>query len=210
MKRTFFTDSNVVTIAKSLIGKFLFSKIEAELTGGMIVETEAYCGDSDLAMQTHLLRRPSSIKMLKSQGGSAYIYTVYGRHSMFNIVTNQTGFADSVLIRAIKPAAGLNTMIKRRGLGTPSHNLCSGPAKMSQALAITPAFNGVSVLDKSAIWVEDKGLYIASEDILCSPRIGIDYAQNDRNLPWRFRLRQDSKGHRVRSCCIGDTKQKAQ
>lgn len=172
----------------------------------MIVETEAYCGNSDLAMQTHLLRRPSSIKMLKSQGGLAYIYTVYGRHSMFNIVTNQTGFADSVLIRAIKPAVGLNTMVKRRGLGTPSQNLCSGPAKMSQALAITPAFNGISVLDKFAIWVEDKALYIPSEDILSSPRIGIDYAQHDRNLPWRFRLRHDSKSRQTSSDCTRDTK----
>jgi len=200
MQRSFFTQSDVVHVARSLIGKFLFSEIEGEVTGGMIVETEGYCEASDLAMQKHLLRRPSAVKTLKSNGGIAYIYTVYGYHSMFNIVTNGLGSADSVLIRAIKPTVGLDVIKKRRGVNSPSRNLCSGPAKMSQALAITPELNGVSVLgalkNGRSVWIEDKGHHISGEDILCSPRIGIDYAEHDANLPWRFRLNPRSNNHK--------------
>jgi DNA-3-methyladenine glycosylase len=200
MQRSFFTQNNAVNAAKSLIGKFLFSDIEGEVTGGMIVETEAYCEACDLAMQTHLQRRPSSIETLKSQGGIAYIYTVYGYHSMFNIVTNEAGNADSVLIRAIKPTVGVDVMKTRRGLNTPSNNLCSGPAKMSQALALTHKLNGVSVLgtlnNERSVWVEDRGFQITEEEIISSPRIGIDYAKQDAKLPWRFRLNPKSGSYK--------------
>ncbi|APD90202.1 DNA-3-methyladenine glycosylase [Alteromonas mediterranea] len=185
---SFYTDSDVVNVARSLIGNFLFSKIDGVLTGGVIVETEAYCESRDLAMQKHLARRPSSVEALKRQGGVAYIYTVYGYHSMFNIVTNESNYADSVLIRAIAPTIGLETMRERRGLGTSSHNLCSGPAKMSQALALTPVLNGVSLLDKTTVWVEDNAIPISTNQIASSPRIGIDYAEHDAQLPWRFTL----------------------
>ncbi|WP_159578439.1 DNA-3-methyladenine glycosylase [Alteromonas sp. KUL106] len=73
MQLSFFTDSDVVNVARSLVGHFLFSNVDGLLTGGMVVETEAYCGRRDLAMQKHLIRRPSSIATLKKQGGIAYI-----------------------------------------------------------------------------------------------------------------------------------------
>ena len=199
MQRSFFTDSDVVNVAKSLIGCFLFSKVDGVLTGGTITETEAYRGHQDLAMEKHLLRRPSSITTLKKQGGVAYIYTIYGSHSMLNIVTNDADHTDSVLIRVIKPTKGVDKMRERRGVNTSLRNLCDGPAKLTQALAITPALNGESVLNNTLIWIEESNHTIASEHINSSPRIGIDYAKDDQTgkqgarddttLPWRFTLK---------------------
>lgn len=204
---SFFTDSDVVNIARSLVGNFLFSKVGGKLTGGMITETEAYCGERDLAMQKHLLRRPSSIATLEQRGGIAYIYTVYGYHSMFNIVTNEVGYTDSVLIRAISPTVGLDIMQKRRGSNVAVRNLCSGPAKLSQALALTPALNGEPVVNNNTIWFESNAEFNAAKSITSAPRIGIDYAREDKNedrkddkseahatrddtsLPWRFTLK---------------------
>lgn len=207
MQLSFFTDSDVVNIARSLVGNFLFSRVGGSLTGGMITETEAYCGDRDLAMQKHLLRRPSSVTTLKKKGGIAYIYTVYGYHSMFNIVTNEVGYTDSVLIRAISPTVGLDIMQERRGSNIAVRNLCSGPAKLSQALALTPAQNGEPVVNTNTIWIESNAEFNAAESITSAPRIGIDYAREGKNedrrddkgkprparddtsLPWRFTLK---------------------
>ncbi|AXT40046.1 DNA-3-methyladenine glycosylase [Alteromonas sp. BL110] len=208
MQLSSFTDSDVVNIARSLVGNFLFSRVGGALTGGMITETEAYCGQRDLAMQKHLLRRPSSVTTLEKRGGIAYIYTVYGYHSMFNIVTNVVGNTDSVLIRAISPTVGLDIMQERRGSNVAVRNLCSGPAKLSQALALTPALNGEPVVNNNTIWIESNAEFNAAESIVSAPRIGIDYAKEDKNedrkddksevhpprddtsLPWRFTLEQ--------------------
>ena len=203
MQLSFFTDSDVVNIARSLVGNFLFSRVGGSLTGGMITETEAYCGERDLAMQKHLLRRPSSVTTLKKKGGIAYIYTVYGYHSMFNIVTNEVGYTDSVLIRAISPTVGLDIMQERRGSNIAVRNLCSGPAKLSQALGLTPALNGEPVVNTNTIWIESNAEFNAAESIISAPRIGIDYAKEDKkddkgkprfarddtSLPWRFTLK---------------------
>ena len=205
MQLSFFTDSDVVNVARSLVGNFLFSKVGGAFTGGMITETEAYCGQRDLAMQKHLLRRPSSVTTLKQEGGIAYIYNVYGYHSMFNIVTNEESYADSVLIRAIRPTVGLDIMQQRRGSKIAMRNLCDGPAKLSQALALTPALNGEPVVNNNTIWIESNAEFNAAERIISAPRIGIDYAKEDRkddkseahparddtSLPWRFTLKQN-------------------
>ncbi|MHC6646608.1 DNA-3-methyladenine glycosylase [Alteromonas sp. HB246098] len=204
MQLSFFTDSDVVNIARSLVGNFVFSSVGGSLTGGMITETEAYCGERDLAMQKHLLRRPSSVTTLKKKGGIAYIYTVYGYHSMFNIVTNEVGYTDSVLIRAISPTVGLDIMQERRGSNIAVRDLCSGPAKLSQALGLTPALNGEPVVNNNTIWIESNAEFNAAESIISAPRIGIDYAKEDKkddkgkprparddtSLPWRFTLKQ--------------------
>lgn len=204
MQLSFFTDNDVVNIARSLIGNFLFSRVGGVLAGGMITETEAYCGSRDLAMQKHLLRRPSSVATLEKEGGIAYIYTVYGYHSMFNIVTNKPGYADSVLIRGIRPTTGIDTMQARRGRKKSLNDLCSGPAKLTQALALTPALNGEPVFNNNTVWIESNADFSSGESIISAPRIGIDYAKEDRKedkseaqgtrddttLPWRFTLTQ--------------------
>ncbi|MDO6568589.1 DNA-3-methyladenine glycosylase [Alteromonas sp. 1_MG-2023] len=190
MPSSFFTHSDVVSIAKNLLGKYLYSDIDGIRTGGVISETEAYSCNNDLAMQKHLLRRPSSVQTLMRNGGIAYIYNVYGHHSMFNIVTNSEAFADSILIRAIEPTEGIDAMITRRNLKSANKNLCSGPGKLTQALAITPSINASSVIKKNLVWVEDKGNVIPNNHIICSPRIGIDYAEGDATLPWRFTLKK--------------------
>lgn len=184
----FFSHCDVVSIAKGLLGHTLFTEINDVRTGGIIVETEAYSHCNDLAMKKHRMRRPSSISTLDSNGGIAYIYTTYGHHSMLNIVTNREGYGDSVLIRAIKPTEGIETMTARRNKPHANKNLCSGPGKLTQALGVTPSLNGLDITCSDTLWIADNGIAISNEEIQCSPRIGIDYAEQDALLPWRFRL----------------------
>lgn len=184
---SFFTQADVVSIAKGLLGKYLFTEIDTVRTGGIIVETEAYSHRNDLAMEKHKVRRPSSVSTLERNGGITYIYTVYGHHSMLNVVTNRAGCTDSVLIRAIKPTEGIDAMMARRKLST-TKSLCSGPGKLTQALGVTPSLNALNVTTSNIVWVADKGKVISNEEIACSPRIGIDYAEHDALLPWRFHI----------------------
>ncbi len=187
LKPDFYTRPAVIEIAHNLLGKVLYTCIKDQLTGGIIVETEAYSHTGDQATQRHLERRPNSASMMFSQGGTAYIYRSHG-HSMLNIVTNAEGTPDSVLIRAIEPVEGVEVMLLRRGLTSVSHRLCAGPGMLTQALGITPEMNGVSLTLGQKIWIEDNGHGIDDAQVIVSPRVGIAYAGEDALLPWRFRV----------------------
>ena len=156
----------------------------------MVVETEAYNGRTDKACHAHLGRRTKRTEIMYHRGGVAYIYFTYGIHHLFNIVTNEEGFADAVLIRAIEPTVGIEEMILRRGLHKPEYRLTAGPGVLCQALGISKAQYGVD-LEGEKIWLEDQNLIIANEDIITGPRVGIAYAEEDALLPWRFSIRNN-------------------
>jgi DNA-3-methyladenine glycosylase len=122
------------------------------------------------------------------KGGLTYVYLCYGIHYLFNVVTNVPGTADAVLIRALEPLTGLEEMKLRRGRLANPYHLTSGPGKLSRALGIDRSFNGKSLLEDE-VWIEDLGKKIAKKDIEASPRIGIDYAGEDAQLPWRFTVK---------------------
>jgi DNA-3-methyladenine glycosylase len=115
------------------------------------------------------------------------VYLCYGMHNMFNVVTNVEGIADAVLIRALEPLEGLEEMKRRRGVLANRFHLTSGPGKLCKALGIDRSLNGADLQD-GAVWVEDIGKKIKSGRIQASARIGIDYAGEDAQLPWRFTL----------------------
>lgn len=187
---SFYQGPDVVQISRNLIGKYLFTNIEGVVCGGMIVETEAYSGSDDKACHAHLGRRTNRTEIMYRQGGLAYVYLIYGMYHLFNIVTNQEGTADAVLIRAIAPTEGIAWMLERRGLAKPISRLTAGPGIMSQALGITKKHYGLSV-DGETIWLEDKKVKITEEDIEARPRVGVAYAEEDALLPWRFSLRNN-------------------
>ena len=187
MSPDFFTRSDVLQIARDLLGKYLLSAAEGELTGGIIVETEAYSHCNDQAMNAHIARRKHRSQQLYAMGGFTYIYPSYG-HCMLNIVTNIKGKSDAVLVRAIKPVTGINVMRRRRRLQNADERLCAGPGMLTQALAVTQEASGRPVSPEGLLWVEDKNETISQSDILASPRVGIAYAGKDADLPWRFRL----------------------
>jgi len=188
LPKEFYTRPDVVQISKELLGKFLYTNIDGILTGGMIVETEAYSGRNDKACHAHLERRTKRTEIMYTEGGHAYVYLIYGIYSLFNIVTNVAGLADAVLIRAIEPMEGLPEMQLRRNLPGIQHNLTGGPGLLTMALGIKTKHYGED-LTGNLIWVEDQGVKIPETEIMASPRVGVAYAEEDALLPWRFRIK---------------------
>lgn len=190
LSRSFYTRPDVVQISRDLLGKYLFTAVDGVLTGGMIVETEAYSGKNDKACHSHLGRRTSRTEIMYQQGGVVYVYLTYGIHYLFNVVTNKTGNADAVLIRGIEPCQGIEWMMERRGLDKPEKRLTAGPGVLSQAMGINKNLYGES-LTGNMVWIEDRGQLIKDELIEARPRVGVGYAQEDALLPWRFSIRSN-------------------
>lgn len=170
---------DVVSLAKSLIGKRLFTQFDGEKTGGMIIETEAYRGAEDKACHAYGMRRTKRTEVMFHRGGIAYIYLCYGMHNLLNIVTNQEDVPHAILIRALEPQVGIETMEKRR---QGAKILTGGPGMVCQALGIDTSHNG-STLEKGKIWIEDRG---DRPQFQAGPRIGVAYAKEDASLPYRF------------------------
>jgi len=186
----FYRRSDVVQIAKELLGKVLYTRRDGKVTGGIITETEAYAGITDRASHAFNNRRTQRTEIMYAQGGVAYVYLCYGIHHLFNVVTNREDIPHAVLIRSIKPYSGIDTIIRRRGLppdylSGSKRGICTGPGTVSQGLGIKTVDSGVD-LAGSMIWIEDKGIRVQKKNILETPRIGVDYAGADALLPYRF------------------------
>jgi len=188
LSKCFYTRPDVVQISKELLGKYLYTRIDGILTGGKIVETEAYCGENDLACHSHSGRRTSRTEIMYHEGGVAYTYLIYGIYTLFNIITNQAERADAVLIRAIEPTEGIPEMLLRRNHTKITRRLTAGPGLLTIALGITTKYYGTD-LTGDLIWLEDWNETVTDDEIIASPRVGVGYAGTDALLPWRFRLK---------------------
>ena len=186
LSKDFYLRDDVVQIARDLLGKTLCTDIDGSLCLAKITETEAYRGWGDKACHAHLGKTGRNQIMFES-GGLAYVYLCYGIHHLFNVVTNKKGNADAVLIRAVEPLSNLEVMKERRGNLKSQYSLTAGPGNMSKALGIDKSHYG-QLLTDNVIWIE-QGDSIKTEDIIASPRVGIDYAGEDALLPWRFRIK---------------------
>ncbi|MEO9503455.1 DNA-3-methyladenine glycosylase [Nonlabens ulvanivorans] len=185
---SYYQHNDVVALSRDLIGKKIVSNINGELTSGIITETEAYRGYDDKACHAHLGRFTDRTKVMYEPGGVAYVYLCYGIHHLFNIITNTDGNADAILIRAVEPVEGIDIMLKRRGKKKLDKTLTSGPGNFSKAFALDKSFYGAD-LTGDEVWIEKSDLFRFREsDITSTTRIGIDYAGEDKNLPWRFYL----------------------
>ncbi len=185
---SFYLRPDVVQISKELLGKFLITVFNNQLTAGMIVETEAYQGLTDRASHSFNGRYTARTRIMYQSGGVAYVYLIYGMHHLFNIVTNKRDIPDAVLVRALQPANGIEIMMRRRGLSSATSKLSNGPALLTRALGITSIHSGLSLLGQQ-IWLEDRGIVIAEKDILSGKRVGISYAGKDAQRLWRFRIK---------------------
>lgn len=184
---SFYIRRNVTTIARELLGKVLSTKINNQVTSGIIVETEAY---SYKEKGCHAFKGMTKRnEVMFEQGGKAYVYLCYGIHEMFNVVTNEAGKADAILVRALEPASGIEVMQERMGAQTPAR-ITSGPGKLTRALGIDRKLNGEKLV-QNVIWIEDQGIKIKPAAIVCTARIGIDYAGGDALLPWRFTIKDN-------------------
>jgi DNA-3-methyladenine glycosylase len=185
----FYRRPDPTVIARELLGKVIVSEIDDQRTVGLITETEAYAHANDRACHSHLGRFTDRTRVMYEPGGVAYCYLVYGLHVLFNIVTNEAGRADAVLIRAVEPLEGEAVMLARRGLQRVARNLTAGPGLLTQALGIRKAHYEHDLTTGHELWIEDRGVVVEEDQIIASPRVGIDYAGEDAALPWRYRLK---------------------
>lgn len=179
-----------MSLAKQLLGKSLFTKIDGHLCGGIITETEAYAGINDRASHAFGGRRTTRTEIMFRQGGVSYVYLCYGIHHLFNVVTAGTGTPHAVLIRGIFPISGITEILKRRKKPKLTKDIYDGPGKLTKALGITLLQNSLNLIGEE-IWIEDTGIEVPASDILTTKRIGVDYAGEDVNLPYRFLLKTD-------------------
>lgn len=182
----YYQNDDALSLGRDLLGKFLVTYFNQQLTSGMIVETEAYCGPEDRASHAYADRRTKRNEVMFHNGGVCYVYRCYGIHALFNVVTNRSDIPHAILVRALQPVDGIEEMHKRR---KHHKNLTKGPGVLTQALGIDTTHNGL-LLTGSTIWIEDRQVQIPPEKILATPRIGVDYAGEDAHLPWRFHVNE--------------------
>ena len=191
-----FYRGNTVEIARSLPGCYLVRRYADELLVCRITETEAYCGVTDRASHAYGGRRTARTETMYLPGGYAYVYLIYGLYACLNVTAAMREDPQAVLIRAILPSDNLplfhanwraNTRAKKP-TPPPVEKLANGPGRLCSVMGITRAWNGIPLTEPTApnrLWITDTG---AVPDYTTSPRVGIDYAGEDRDRPWRFIL----------------------
>lgn len=160
-----------LTVARSLVGKYLVRSIDGQETAGRIIEVEAYVGSADKACHASKGRTPRTDVMFNA-AGVAYVYLIYGMYHCLNVVTEREEFPAAVLIRAIE-VDGV---------------LIDGPGRLCRALQIDRSLNRINLTTQESLWFEDRGGRILRRQVAALPRIGVDYAGEWARRPWRFRL----------------------
>jgi len=160
-----FFDRPAPTVARDLLGKYLVRKIDGKTVALMITETEAYHGFKDKASHAHRGQTLRNTPMF-GKPGTIYVYFTYGMHWMLNLTCGKVGLPSAVLIRAAGEYVG--------------------PARLTKALKIDKALTGQMLGKESGLWVEDRGIQVKTKEVARTPRIGIRYAEEWINKPWRF------------------------
>lgn len=164
-----FFERSAVVVAPALLGKFLVRRSDGGDEALMIVETEAYEGMDDRA--SHASRgRTARTSVMFGPAGYWYVYLVYGMHDMLNIVTGRDGHPGAVLIRAVASDT----------------QRIDGPARLTKKLSINRALNTKRAIPENGLWIEDRGIKIPPSRITKTPRIGVAYAGDWAQKPWRF------------------------
>ena len=200
--RNFYT-GNTVDIARSLVDCYLVRRYEGQLLVCRITETEAYVGAIDKAAHSYGYHKTARNATMFGPPGHAYIYLIYGMYHCLNFVTEPEGEPAAVLLRALEPAAGAEIMQRLRFGDAPMNayrkkNFLNGPGKVCKALDLTTAQNKLD-LEGDVLFLcdsmADVGLtdpVIGPEHICAGPRIGVDYAEEAKDFPWRFWLEKEN------------------
>ena len=185
-----FYSRDTLTVAKELLGKILVHKTEGYILKGKIVETEAYLGIKDKASHSYGGRKTKRVETMYEKAGTAYIYLIWGMYNCLNAITVEEGVPEGVLIRGIEPIKNIDQMIRYRFNKNTyeltkyeRNNISNGPGKLTMAMNIDRRLNKEDLCDDS--------LYIESGknekfNIIETSRIGIDYAEEAREYPYRF------------------------
>lgn len=176
-----------VTLAKRLLGQRLVRIIQGKKLSGIIVEVEAYLGASDKATHTYNGRRTPRNEAMYLDAGHSYVYFTYGMHHCVNVVAGAKEEGVAVLIRALEPVEGIEQMYSNRATAKCVTDLCSGPAKLCQALKINRELNKEDLRISNRLFIEQiRKRAVPSTKIFKGPRIGVEYAQEWSNKPLRF------------------------
>lgn len=186
-----FFKQDAVSLAKKLLGMLLIREIDDQKIICRIVETEAYVGPEDKACHAYNNRRTNRTEVMFHEGGSAYIYLIYGMYYCLNIVANVRDKPEAVLIRAVEPIMGINLIKKNRNIkSTKVENLTNGPGKLTQALKIDTQLNQHKLTKNNDLYIiSDNNFSTESYDIVETKRINIDYAEEYKDKLWRFYLK---------------------
>jgi DNA-3-methyladenine glycosylase len=192
-ERDFFAKDTIV-VAKELLGNYLVRETPKGLIIGKIIEVEAYLGPEDKASHSYDYRRTDRTKVMYSKPGTFYIYLIYGLYYCLNVITEPEGMPCAVLIRQLFPVEGIDLMEQNRSIkiGKNYKNLVDGPGKLCMALdIIKDNFNGKDSCnpDSKLYFAEDQR--ISTKKIVLKKRIGIDYAEEDKDRLLRFTLIDD-------------------
>lgn len=178
------------TVARHLLGQRLVRVLRGRRLAGIIVETEAYLGPQDQAAHSRNGHRSVRNQVMYADGGHAYVYFTYGLHHCVNVVCGRVNEPVAVLIRAIEPTEGVEAMRRHRPAAMPDRNLCSGPAKLCQALAIDLGLNGEDLVSSRRLFIEAvRALPLPSSRVRTTARIGVGYAGAWAAKPLRFLVR---------------------
>lgn len=201
LPHSYYQSLDVTGIAKDLLGKFLVTFIDGVRCSGKIIETEAYRGPDDRACHAYNNRRTPRTEVMYEAGGIAYIYICYGMHHLMNVVTGPRDNAHAVLIRALEPAEGIETMAERRKMSLTDTRLTKGPGALSLAMGLTSQLSGASLLaPTSPIWIEDHGIIHGANEICTGPRIGVESAGDAALWPWRYFIKGNKYVSAKRTC----------
>jgi DNA-3-methyladenine glycosylase len=179
-----------VDTARALLGQRLVRVLDGVRLAGLIVEVEAYLGAADRAAHTFGGRRTPRNESMYLPGGHAYVYFTYGMHHCLNVVCGRRDEGVAVLIRALDPTEGLTEMFRRRPGARRETDLCSGPGKLTQALAIDRRLDGLDLRCDPRLGVErTRKRPLRAEEVVVTPRIGVGSAGDWAQHPLRFLLR---------------------
>lgn len=186
-----FYDRDTLAVARDLLGKHLVRRVDGMTLVGRITETEAYIGRCDKACHAYGYKRTERTRTLFARPGTAYVYLIYGMYCCLNFVTEPEGEPCAVLIRGVEAVEGTDEISRRRfgcpaDLQTPYQrkNFLNGPGKVCKGFSIDRSCNELD-LTASSLFVSDGE---TPEHIHTGKRIGIDYAEEAIDFPWRFYL----------------------
>jgi DNA-3-methyladenine glycosylase len=181
-----------VTLAKALLGQRLVRILDGERIAGLIVETEAYLGIPDRAAHTFGGRRTARNESMWGEAGHAYVYFTYGMHYCMNVVAAGPGEPVAVLVRALEPAEGVERMRGRRPRAKRDTDLCSGPAKLCEALGIDRGLDGADLVDGDELFIEQvRRRAMPAGRIVTATRVGVAYAGEWADRPLRFYVKDN-------------------
>ncbi len=190
VKRFVAFSADPVTVAHNLLGQRLVRVLEGRRLAGVIVEVEAYLGPRDRAAHTYKGRRTARNESMYLGGGHAYVYFTYGMHHCLNVVCGRSGDGTAILLRALEPTEGMESMFARRRAAKQPRDLCSGPGKLTQALVLDRDQDGLDLRTSNALFIERlrRGPPLPGS-VAQTPRIGVASAGIWANRRLRFLIK---------------------